>query len=435
MQLFDRVKQVTTTTGTGTLTLGSAVTGFKTFGDYTGSTAVTIACVFAVDENNAPTGQWEVFSGTYTHGGTTLSRTSLLSSSTGSAVNFSAGTKHVVCCIDASVLSVFAEAVMSNGITATEIGYLDGVTSDIQTQIDGKVNTSTFTTKGDILVATGSGTYSALPVGTNDKVLTAASGEATGLKWETPSGGGSLPSIMAVLGFTGGKFVAEGVYGATGTPIDLYTVPAGKRCFIAGSHVYNNSGGTITGSFGWQVYVNGAYYVIGTPSVNPINNSNTGGIVKGIVLEAGEKIAFNASASGISARFRGIEFDDTVRFYSPRLYTVTSGQNTLYTCPSGYNATHFNPFRTNNSNDIEPYAGYQSSGGNVSYQPHIVPSGGTPETTNSVGAATTFSNNIVNGPSTYSLYLAYNSGDFLSISSNSSHASQWLWSLVLEVPN
>ena len=86
----DRVKETTTTTGTGTVTLLGAATGFQSFsaiGD-SNTTYYTIA---------AQTGsEWEVGIGTYTSSGTTLSRTTVLSSSnSGSLVNFSAGTKDV----------------------------------------------------------------------------------------------------------------------------------------------------------------------------------------------------------------------------------------------------------------------------------------------------------------------------------------------------
>jgi len=88
--LADRVQETTTTTGTGTVTLAGAVTGYQTFaavGDGN-STYYTIA---------GQTGsEWEVGIGTYTTSGTTLSRTTVLSSSnSGSLVNFSAGTKNV----------------------------------------------------------------------------------------------------------------------------------------------------------------------------------------------------------------------------------------------------------------------------------------------------------------------------------------------------
>ena len=88
--LADRVKETTTTAGTGTVTLLGASTGFQSFaaiGD-TNTAYYTIA---------GQTGsEWEVGIGTYTAAGTTLARTTVLSSSNaGSLVNFSAGTKDV----------------------------------------------------------------------------------------------------------------------------------------------------------------------------------------------------------------------------------------------------------------------------------------------------------------------------------------------------
>jgi len=86
--LADRVQETTTTTGTGTVTLAGAATGYQSFaavGDGN-STYYTIA----------GGAEWEVGIGTYTSSGTTLSRTTVISSSnSGSLVTFSAGTKNV----------------------------------------------------------------------------------------------------------------------------------------------------------------------------------------------------------------------------------------------------------------------------------------------------------------------------------------------------
>ena len=88
--LADRVKETTTTTGTGTVTLLGASTGYQSFSAIGNgnTTYYTIA---------GQTGsEWEVGIGTYTSSGTTLARTTVISSSnSGSLVSFSAGTKDV----------------------------------------------------------------------------------------------------------------------------------------------------------------------------------------------------------------------------------------------------------------------------------------------------------------------------------------------------
>jgi len=88
--LADRVKETTTVTGTGAATLLGAATGFQSFAvvGNTNTTYYTIA---------GQTGsEWEVGIGTYSTTGPTLTRTTILASSnSGSAVNFSAGTKDV----------------------------------------------------------------------------------------------------------------------------------------------------------------------------------------------------------------------------------------------------------------------------------------------------------------------------------------------------
>jgi hypothetical protein len=86
--LADRVKETTTTTGTGTVTLAGAATGFQTFAAVGNGNST----YYTIEDGT----DWEVGIGTYTTSGTTLSRTTVISSSNaGSLVNFAAGTKNV----------------------------------------------------------------------------------------------------------------------------------------------------------------------------------------------------------------------------------------------------------------------------------------------------------------------------------------------------
>jgi hypothetical protein len=89
--LADRVRETTTTTGTGTISLGGPVSGFQGFSAAIGNANTTYYTIA-----DAATGAWEVGLGTYTSSGSTLARTTILSSSNaGAAVNFAAGTKDV----------------------------------------------------------------------------------------------------------------------------------------------------------------------------------------------------------------------------------------------------------------------------------------------------------------------------------------------------
>lgn len=86
----DRVKEATTSTGTGTITLAGAATNFKAFSDVL-SVADTTVYAIVDDTNNT----WEVGVGTLATTSTLARTTILASSSGGAAVAFAAGTKSV----------------------------------------------------------------------------------------------------------------------------------------------------------------------------------------------------------------------------------------------------------------------------------------------------------------------------------------------------
>ena len=101
----DRVKVTSTTTGTGAMALGSAVTGFETFAAGIGNSNTTYYCIF-----NQGTTEFEVGLGTLDGSSANLTRTTVISSSNSdSAVNFGSGTKDVFCTLPASK-SVYLDA-------------------------------------------------------------------------------------------------------------------------------------------------------------------------------------------------------------------------------------------------------------------------------------------------------------------------------------
>lgn len=92
----DRVKETTTTTGTGTLNLAGAETGFITFVAGVATTSELDYCIVGQAGGGAA-GEWEVGTGVVTDASPdTLTRVTIhASSNAGAAVNFSAGTKDV----------------------------------------------------------------------------------------------------------------------------------------------------------------------------------------------------------------------------------------------------------------------------------------------------------------------------------------------------
>jgi hypothetical protein len=94
----DRVKETSTTTGTGTFNLAGAETGYESFVSGVGTGNTTYYAIELNSEN-----EWEVGIGTVTSGSPdTLSRDTIISSSNSdAAVTFSSGTKNVFCTLPA----------------------------------------------------------------------------------------------------------------------------------------------------------------------------------------------------------------------------------------------------------------------------------------------------------------------------------------------
>lgn len=178
--------------------------------------------------------------------------------------------------------------VSPSAVTATELGYVSGVTSAIQTQIAAQVPKSSFTAKGDILAGTGSSTFSALPLGSNGTFLSADSTQTSGVKWATVSSNVSVTSKTAnytigssddlILGdATGGAFTLTlpTAVGATGkvyrikkidasiNAVNIATTSAqtidGLTSLVMGSRYDDIE--LISDNANWQVSVNNVSYV------------------------------------------------------------------------------------------------------------------------------------------------------------------------------
>ena len=154
-----------------------------------------------------------------------------------------------------------------SGVSDAEIGYLDGVTSAIQTQLDAKIAKTDISAKGAILVGTGSGTYVSQSVGTNGQVLTADSAETDGVKWATPAAGYSAPTL-------GSTSISSGatVTNVAGLTINSTTIPSSATLLTSGGALGTPSSGTLTSATGLPISTGvsglgtGVATFLGTPS-------------------------------------------------------------------------------------------------------------------------------------------------------------------------
>ncbi len=141
ISLGNRAKMSTSTTGTGTITLGSASTGYQTFEAAGITNGQTVR--YAIEDGN----NFEIGSGTYTSSGTTLTRSVTESSNSDNAITLS-GTAVVF--VTATVADLFINDGASN-LTTTGVGTfasldisgdidVDGTTNLDAVDIDGAVN-------------------------------------------------------------------------------------------------------------------------------------------------------------------------------------------------------------------------------------------------------------------------------------------------------
>lgn len=113
VKFADRVKVTTTTSGSGTITLGSAQSGYQSFAD--GGISNGDEVRYVIEHSNGT--DWEIGTGVYTHSGTTLTRV-LSSSSTGSLLSLS-GSSTVFISPSADDLTLSGAAHNFTSFTAT----------------------------------------------------------------------------------------------------------------------------------------------------------------------------------------------------------------------------------------------------------------------------------------------------------------------------
>ena len=250
--LNDRVKETTTTTGTGTINLGGAATGFETFVAGIGNSNVTYYCIAGQG-----TAEFEVGIGTVTDASPdTLSRTTILSSSNSdSAVDFSAGTKDVFCTLPAgrTIREVDTALNVPTGTTAQRAGS--------PAAGDFRYNTTTGRFEGYLGSAWGS-------FGASNSFFTnifAGDGSDTTFTLSQ-----TIDNENDLLVFIDGVFQAQNVYSVSGTTLTFATAPANGRVIT----VYSVKAGVSGSNYTLSTMTGDGSDTTLTLNTDPVNENN-----------------------------------------------------------------------------------------------------------------------------------------------------------------
>ena len=132
-------------------------------------------------------------------------------------------------------------------VSSAELGYLDGVSSAIQTQLDAKTAKSTLSTTGDIYYASGANTPARLGIGSTGNVLTVASGIPS---WSAPSGGLTLVKTQTI----GSGVSTVTVSDAFSATYDNYKIIISGGVGSGSSGIHMQLGATTTGYYTVNLY-------------------------------------------------------------------------------------------------------------------------------------------------------------------------------------
>lgn len=214
---------------------------------------------------------------------------------------------------------------------------------------------------------------------------------------------------------------------------DLYTVPVGKRAYVGQVTLYNGGGvGTITRFL--QVKVAGTYYRVsssGTTATGVATN-----IALGLVLEPGDILSLNTSvANGMNGIAEVVEYDARSPLISARLLGLSTGDNTLYTCPAGFTAY---VQRAGNAPGVGQSAAgnliavVADAGGTRAFFYHIVPSGQAVGTTFRMSVTVSPTASAASGIAGPGFGLG--AGDFININVDTGAATEVAWVNVIQEP-
>jgi hypothetical protein len=290
--LANRVQETTTTTGTGTVTLAGAVSGFQSFAAI--GNANTTYYTITSGAN------WEVGIGTYTAAGTLLARTTILSSSAAGAAITLAGTSIVFATYPAEKSVNLDASGNATALGTPASGTVTNFTGTASIDINGTVGATTaaaglFTTLGASAAVTLS------PANAN--VVLSPTG--TGVVTISPATAGTI-NRMSI----GATTASTGAFTTLGASAAVTLSPASANVVLSptGTGVVTISpatAGTINNcSIGATTATTGAFTTLAVSGIATFTASPQTDAANGFVLFTGDPAGYNISRSGSNVNIK-----------------------------------------------------------------------------------------------------------------------------------
>jgi hypothetical protein len=204
---------------------------------------------------------------------------------------------------------------LKGGTTGQVLAKASGTDLDFTWATDASgIPATIFDAKGDIIAASAADTAAVLAVGANGTVLTADSGETTGLKWATPGGGANWSLVNAGGTSLSGtnSVTVSGITSADKLMVYFYNVSSANASSIISLRFSGDTGGNYY-TYGQKLNVASAYAVTyqaqlldNLTSIRVAQNANTHfGLVSGYLMLSGGNAAGDKMYNGAA----GIDSD------------------------------------------------------------------------------------------------------------------------------